>query len=99
MLERKLAGITPPVNLLLTCDTGIAEAPAVGLAKDRGLTVVITDHHDLTSEFKALTPGADPLWGLSAVEARQADLHHADAIINPKFDLQAMRCAPCRAWA
>jgi single-stranded-DNA-specific exonuclease len=85
MLERKLAEITPPVDLLLTCDTGIAEAPAVGLAKDRGLTVVITDHHDLTSEFKALTPGVDPVWGVSAAEAGRESVRRADAIINPKF--------------
>ena len=37
----------PPPTVLLTCDTGIAEHKAVEFAKERGLTVVITDHHDL----------------------------------------------------
>lgn len=38
---------TPAPALLLTCDTGIAEHEAVDYAKSQGLTVVITDHHDL----------------------------------------------------
>ena len=83
-------------HVLLTCDTGVAEDEAINLAKDRGLTVIITDHHDLPDEFANLTPGIDPLWGLD--QNGQADLQHdeiasnnrvavrrADAIINPKF--------------
>ena len=35
------------VDLLLTCDTGISAHEAVQHAKKRGLTVIITDHHDL----------------------------------------------------
>ena len=44
--EASLKGDKLPA-LLLTCDTGIAEHEAVKFAKSRGLTVVITDHHDL----------------------------------------------------
>ncbi|HEY4691727.1 MAG TPA: single-stranded-DNA-specific exonuclease RecJ [Anaerolineae bacterium] len=35
------------IDVLLTCDTGIAEHEAVAHAKARGLTVIVTDHHDL----------------------------------------------------
>jgi single-stranded-DNA-specific exonuclease len=36
-----------PVHLLLTCDTGIAAHEAVDYARQRGVDVVITDHHEL----------------------------------------------------
>ena len=74
-----------PVQVLLSCDTGIAEGPAIGYAKDRGLTVVITDHHDLAAEFLGLAVGVDPLWGLSAGQAGAHSVRRADAIVNPKF--------------
>ncbi|MGC9521086.1 MAG: single-stranded-DNA-specific exonuclease RecJ [Anaerolineae bacterium] len=35
------------VQLLITCDTGIDAAPAVAYARERGVDVVITDHHEL----------------------------------------------------
>lgn len=63
MLQKWLDDATWQPHLLISCDTGIAEAEAVTLAKAHGLTVVITDHHDLTAEFQGL-PRVDPLWGL-----------------------------------
>lgn len=35
------------LDLLITCDTGIAEFEAVDLAADQGVDVIITDHHEL----------------------------------------------------
>ncbi len=69
-LQEKLADPTFPIDLLLTCDTGIADTEGVTLAKAHGLTVVITDHHDLTAEFDGLTPGVDQLWGIKNQELR-----------------------------
>lgn len=34
-------------KLLLTCDTGITAHEAIDYANSRGLTVIVTDHHDL----------------------------------------------------
>jgi single-stranded-DNA-specific exonuclease len=45
------------VNVLLTCDTGIAEHEAIAFAKAQGVTVLVTDHHDLPDEL----PAADAL--------------------------------------
>ena len=84
-LSEILAGSDIPLHVLLTCDTGIAEGPAVGFAKDRGLTVVITDHHDLTAEFTDLVPGVDPLWGQAPEHVGPASVRRADAIVNPKL--------------
>lgn len=38
-------------DLLLTCDTGISAHEAINLAMARGLTVIITDHHDLPPDL------------------------------------------------
>ena len=46
-----------PIDVLLTCDTGIAEHDAIAHAKSRGLTVLVTDHHDLPDSL----PDADAL--------------------------------------
>jgi len=82
---REILDADDAISVLLTCDTGIAEAEAVGFAKDRGLSVIVTDHHDLSAEFLALTPGDDALWGLDADEAGAQSVRRADAIVNPKF--------------
>ncbi len=89
ILPAKLAEVldasTIPIHLLLTCDTGIDEGPAIGVAKDRGLTVVVTDHHDPGPEFQSLTPPTDPIWGLDKESAGQNGVRRADVIVNPKF--------------
>ena len=67
MLPDKLAEIladpTFQPQLILTCDTGIAEAAGVAYAKEQNLIVVVTDHHDLTPEFQRLRPGARCVMG------------------------------------
>jgi single-stranded-DNA-specific exonuclease len=35
------------INLVLTCDTGVAAHEAITYAQDRGVDIVVTDHHDL----------------------------------------------------
>lgn len=74
--------LEPAPNLVLTCDTGITDAEAVSWAKDRGVTVVISDHHDLPEELQALTPGVDRFWGLSAAEVG-VSVRRADAVLDP----------------
>ena len=39
------------INVLLTCDTGIAEHEAIAFARSQGVTVLVTDHHDLPDEL------------------------------------------------
>jgi single-stranded-DNA-specific exonuclease len=43
-LQRQLA---EGLDLLLTCDTGVAEHEALAAAQAAGVTVIVTDHHDL----------------------------------------------------
>ena len=72
-------------DLILTCDTGISDGPGVGLAKDAGVTVVITDHHDLTAEFADYPLGAEPACGFSPEEVGRESVRRADGLVNPKF--------------
>jgi single-stranded-DNA-specific exonuclease len=58
-------------NLILTCDNGIAALEQVKLAKELGMTVIITDHHEL--QFEEDEKGS-----------RTFKVPLADAVINPK---------------
>ena len=65
ILEAKKDGI----DTILTCDNGIAAITAIACAKELGMTVVVTDHHDIPFE---------------EVEGKRHYLRSAaDAIINP----------------
>lgn len=59
------------VEVILTCDNGIAAISQIALAKEMGMTVVITDHHDIQKE--------------ELPDGTERDLMPpADAIANPK---------------
>ncbi len=48
------------IDTILTCDNGIAAVGQIRLAKELGLTVLITDHHDIMKEDgKEILPPAD----------------------------------------
>ncbi len=46
-LPKLQAWLQEGIDLLLTCDTGVAEHAAVDLARSRGTDVILTDHHEL----------------------------------------------------
>lgn len=66
ILEAKEAGI----DCIVTCDNGIAAAEQVALAKELGMRIIITDHHEVPFED---TDGI-----------RKEILPQADVIIDPK---------------
>ncbi len=72
-------------HVLLTCDTGIGDGEAIGVAKEAGLTVVVTDHHDLPAEFADAELGEEPPCGEPVDVAGRQSVRRADAIVNPKF--------------
>lgn len=59
------------VQVILTCDNGIAAANEIRLAKELGMTVVVTDHHEV--------PYNDDEAG-----TRHYIIPDADAVIDPK---------------
>lgn len=58
-------------DTILTCDNGIAAADVVALAKEREMTVIITDHHEVPYETKE-------------TGERVYCIPKADAVVNPK---------------
>lgn len=58
------------VDTLLTCDNGIAAYQEIALAKELGMTVIITDHHEVPYEERA--------------GGRIYRIPPADAVVNPK---------------
>jgi single-stranded-DNA-specific exonuclease len=79
-------------DLLLTCDTGIGDGEAIDFAKDQGVQVIVTDHHDLPDELQ----GLEWPFGEAASQAGQEvgrchlwrGVRRADAVVNPKFQPQ-----------
>lgn len=57
-------------DTIITCDNGIAAVTQIRKAKDLGMTVIVTDHHEVP--FEDLEGG------------RKEILPSADAIVNPK---------------
>lgn len=58
------------VDTIVTCDNGIAAIEEIAYAKELGMTVVVTDHHEIPFE----KPGNERIYKKSC----------ADAILNPK---------------
>lgn len=80
--------IADGVDMVITCDNGIAAGEAIAVAKEAGLTVIITDHHEIPFEMEG--------------EKRHYLLPAADAIVNPKQDNCAYPfkelCGAAVAW-
>lgn len=59
------------VEVILTCDNGIAAAEPVQLGKSLGMTVIVTDHHEVPYHMEE--------------DRKVYDLPPADAVIDPKM--------------
>lgn len=54
------------IDTIITCDNGIAASAQIALAKEKGMTVIVTDHHEIpyeevSGEKKYILPPADAL--------------------------------------
>lgn len=58
------------IDTIVTCDNGIAAAAEIQMAKDKGMTAIVTDHHEIPYREEN--------------GERQVILPPADAILNPK---------------
>lgn len=57
-------------DTILTCDNGIAAAAEIALAKELGMTVIVTDHHEVPLHWEG--------------ETSTVVLPAADAVVDPK---------------
>lgn len=87
------------VQVILTCDNGIAAANEIKLAKELGMTVVVTDHHEVPYEVRDTccsdedvkseeeqyeAPYETPTEFGEADGTRHYIIPDADAVIDPK---------------
>ena len=56
----ELLNADPKPRLVITCDTGIAAHDAVSMAQNKGVDVVITDHHQLPATLPAAYAAVNP---------------------------------------
>ena len=61
--EAAIREISEKARLLITVDCGISNRAEVALAKSLGLTVIVTDHHQLPEELPAADAVLNPLLG------------------------------------
>lgn len=67
LIER---AVNDGIDVIVTCDNGIAAYNEITMAKEKGMTAIITDHHEIP--YKETEDG------------RELILPPADAIVNPK---------------
>ena len=87
------------VQVILTCDNGIAAANEIRLAKELGMTVVVTDHHEVPYEVRDTcysdedvkseeeqheVPYETPTESEKGEDTRHYIIPEADAVIDPK---------------
>lgn len=84
------------VDTLLTCDNGISAFEQVQKAKDLGMTVIITDHHDIpyieplkSDEYEGFGHDSDLICNNQNVNDNNIKdkiykIPNADAVVNPK---------------
>lgn len=65
------------VNMILTCDNGIAASAQIALANEKGIRVIVTDHHEVPFCMEQDAGGK---------EVRKEILPPALAIVDPKQD-------------
>ena len=68
---------TEGVDVLFTCDNGIAALQEIALAKEKGMSVVVLDHHEpgftgIGEERRDILPKADAI-----IDPKQRDCHYA----------------------
>ena len=69
------------VELIITCDNGIAAAQQIELAASLGIDVIVTDHHEVPYEVE---DGAQSSFAESQGQARRELLPPALAVVDPK---------------
>ena len=64
------------IDTIITCDNGIAAMDEIAFAKEKGMTVIVTDHHEPLYDM--------PEDGSAGQEERVYRLPKADVLVNPK---------------
>lgn len=92
------------VDTILTCDNGIAALPQIAYAKELGMTVVVTDHHEVPYEEqenglrKYLLPVADAVIDPKQETCTYPFCEICGAVVAYKFILAILSKVQKREW-
>ncbi len=84
------------VDLVITCDNGIAAATPIRLAREAGLTVIVTDHHEVPfreekGQNVQLLPPADAIVNPKQKNCRYPNKNICGAVVAWKVIIQLYR--------
>ena len=78
------------IDTIVTCDNGIAAAAEIQTAKDKGMTVIVTDHHEIpyreeNGERKVILPPADAILNPKQYDCPYPNKNLCGAVVAFKY--------------
>ena len=81
---------TDGIDTIVTCDNGIAAAAEIQTAKDKGMAVIVTDHHEIpyreeNGERKVILPPADAILNPKQYDCPYPNKNLCGAVVAFKY--------------
>lgn len=78
------------IDTIVTCDNGIAAAAEIQMAKEKGMTVIVTDHHEIpyreeNGERKVILPPADAILNPKQYDCPYPNKNLCGAVVTFKY--------------
>ena len=78
------------IDTIITCDNGIAAASEIRTAKEKGMTVIVTDHHEIpyreeNGERKVILPPADAILNPKQYDCPYPNKNLCGAVVAFKY--------------
>ena len=78
------------IDTIVTCDNGIAAAAEIQTARDKGMTVIVTDHHEIpyreeNGERKVILPPADAILNPKQYDCPYPNKNLCGAVVAFKY--------------
>ena len=78
------------IDTIVTCDNGIAAAAEIRTAKEKGMTVIVTDHHEIpyreeNGERKVILPPADAILNPKQYDCSYPNKNLCGAVVAFKY--------------
>ena len=78
------------IDTIVTCDNGIAACAEIQMAKEKGMTVIVTDHHDIpyreeNGEHRVILPPADAILNPKQYDCLYPNKNLCGAVVAFKY--------------
>lgn len=78
------------IDTIVTCDNGIAACAEIQMAKEKGMTVIVTDHHEIpyreeNGERRVILPPADAILNPKQCDCLYPDKNLCGAVVAFKY--------------